>query len=107
MNHSSPVTGELWSIRGYASDQQQPWTRQQIFLRADWTDAFVTDLELTGFAYANLYDGSSLAQLSGSYYLSSRWTIGGYVSANLGGKRSERGSLAQAGSAILQLIRYF
>jgi hypothetical protein len=102
-----PVTEELWFIRAYANDQQQPWTRQQIFLRGDWTDAFVSDLELSGFAAVNLYDGSSLAQLSASYYLSDQWTIGAYLSANLGSLRSERGSFAQAGSATLQLIRYF
>jgi len=102
-----PVTGELWFVRGYANDQQQPWTRQQIFLRADWTDAFVTDLEFTAFSYVNLYDGSSLSQVSASYYLSNHWTIGAYLSANLGAPRSERGSVAQAGSAVLQLIRYF
>ncbi len=102
-----PVTGELWSIRGYAQDQQEPWTRQQVFLRADWTDALVSDLELSGFTAVNLYDGSSLAQLSASYYLSDHWTIGAYLSANLGSPRSERGSFAQAGSATLQLVRYF
>lgn len=101
------VTGELWFIRGYASDQQEPLTRQQVFLRADWVDAFTTDLELSAFAYVNLYDGSSLTQLAANYYFSNAWTIGGYLSANLGSPRSERGSFAQAGSAIVQLIRYF
>jgi hypothetical protein len=101
------VTSELWFIRGYASDQQEPLTRQQVFLRADWVDAFTSDLELTAFAYLNLYDGSSLTQLGANYYLSNAWTIGAYLSANLGSPRSERGSFAQAGSAIVQLIRYF
>ncbi len=108
VHQSNPnVTSELWFIRGYASDQQEPLTRQQVFLRADWVDAFTTDLELTAFAYVNLYDGSSLTQLAASYYLSNAWTIGGYLSANLGNKRSERGSFAQTGSAIVQLVRYF
>ncbi len=102
-----PLTGTLWYIRGYANDQQQPLTRQQVFLRADWTDALVSNLELTAFAFVDLYDGSSLAQLTASYYLSSAWTIGGFLAGNLGGAHSERGSAPQAASAILQLVRYF
>ena len=102
-----PVTSELWFIRGYANDQQQPLTRQQLFLRANWTDAFVTKLDLTAFGFVNLYDGSSLAQVAASYYLSDAWTIGAFVSANFGGARSERGSTPQAGSVTFQLVRYF
>jgi hypothetical protein len=101
------ATGTLWYIRGYANDQQQPLTRQQGFLRLDRTDAFISDLEPTAFAFVDLYDGSSLAQLTASYYLSNAWTIGGFLAANLGGARSERGSAPQAASAILQLVRYF
>ncbi len=104
---TSQTAGQLWYIRGFANDQQEPVSRQQAFLRLDWTDAFVRDLELTAFAFIDLYDGSSLAQASASYYLSDNWTIGAYLSANLGGKRSERGSAPQEGSAILQLVRYF
>jgi hypothetical protein len=105
--NSLPVTGELWFIRGYASDQQQPVAQHQIFLRADWTDALVTNLELSAFTFVNLYDGSTLSQLSASYYLSSEWTIGAYATATLGGARSERGSQPVARSIIAQVIRYF
>jgi opacity protein-like surface antigen len=101
------LTGTLWYIRGYANDQQQPLTQQQGFLRIDWTDALVSDLELTAFAFVDLYDGSSLAQLTASYYLSNAWTIGGFLAGNFGGARSEHGSAPQAASAIFQLVRYF
>ena len=101
------LANQLWYIRGFAADQQQPLTRDQIFVRAVWTDAFVRDLELAGFAFVNLYDGSSLAQLSASYFLSERWTLGFYVAANLGSQRSERGSAPQRTSATLRLVRYF
>jgi hypothetical protein len=103
----SAIPGELWYIRGFAADQQQPFTRQQVFLRASWTDAFVSDLDLTAFTFVNLYDGSTLSQISANYYLSAAWTLGAYVSANLGSPRSERGSFPQEASAILQLVRYF
>jgi hypothetical protein len=98
---------ELWYIRGFANAEQEPLTRQEAFFRVDWTDALVTDLELSGIAFVDLYDGSTLTQLSAQYYLSRDWTAGGYLSANIGGKRSERGSFPEAASGTLQLRRYF
>jgi hypothetical protein len=104
--NNPPVAGELWYVRGFANAQQQPLTRHQAFVRADWPDAFVTHLELTALAFVNLYDGSSLTQLSASYDLSAAWTFRGYVSTNIGGARTERGSVPQPASAILQIVRY-
>jgi hypothetical protein len=104
---SLPVTGALWYIRAFAADQQEPATREQLFLRAAWSDAFVPHLELSGFALVNLYDRSRLAQLGASYDLSDRWTLGAYLGANLGRADSERGSLPQAASAALQACYYF
>ena len=101
------VTEELWYVRGFANDQQQPWIRQHVFLRADWSDAFVPHLELSGFAFVNLYDGSTLTQLAANYFLSDAWTLGAYASASLGASRSEYGSSPQAAGIILQLRRYF
>jgi hypothetical protein len=101
------TAGELWYIRGFAADQQQPLTRQQIFLRVSSTDAFVTDLDLSAFTFVDVYDGSTLSQVAANYYLSKAWTLGAYVSANLGSPRSERGSFPQQASVIFQLVRYF
>jgi hypothetical protein len=100
-------TDELWYVRGFANDQQQPWARQHVFLRADWSDALVSHLELSGFAFVNLYDGSTLTQLAANYYLTDAWTLGAYASASLGASRSEYGSTPQAAGIILQLQRYF
>ena len=102
-----PVTGELWYLRGFASDQQQPWVRQQLFLRADWIDALIPHLEISGFAFIDLYDASSLTQVSANYFLSDAWTVGAYASANVGNARSERGSAPQAASIIIRVLRYF
>ena len=82
---SGPTDAELWYLRSYAADQQQPLTRQEVFLRIDWTDALISHLEMSAFAFVNLYDGSRLAQLAASYDVSDRWSMGAYVSANLGG----------------------
>lgn len=102
----SSAAEELWYIRAYGADVQEPATRHQIFIRADWPRAFTSKLQLSGFAFVDLYDGSSLMQVVASYYPSDKWTIALYGSANAGGPRSERGSMPQLGSGLLQVVRY-
>jgi len=102
-----PVTNELWYIREFVLDRQEPISRNSAFLRADWVDALVPHLELTGLVNADLHDGSSTMQLTADYYLSSAWTVGAIVAANLGAKRSSAGSLPQAASVLFKLARYF
>jgi hypothetical protein len=102
-----PLPRELWFVRGLAQDRQEPITRHSLFLRADWVDAFVPRLELTGFINTDLHDGSSLAEANAAYYLSDRWTVGGQLSADLGGRRTDFGSLPQSLTAMAQVTRYF
>ena len=104
---SRAAVGQLWYIRGYALDRQEPLTRHSSFLRATWTDAFVRDLELVGLVNTNLYDGSSFVQLTANYFLSSAWTVGAIASASLGRDRSERGSQASDMSLTVKAVRYF
>jgi hypothetical protein len=104
---SSPIIGELFYIRDYALDQQVPLARQSAFLRANWVDAIIPNLELNGFINTDLYDGSSLVQVSADYYLSRAWTIGAQTNANLGSKRSDFGSLPQSAGTLFKLARYF
>jgi len=102
---SPALANELWYIRGYASDQLEPATRHQLFLRAAIPKVF-DRLELDGFAFMSLADGSTLTQLTASYYLSDAWTAAFSASANLGSASSERGSFPQVVSGIFQLVRY-
>lgn len=104
---ASPIVGELWYLRNYALDQQQPTGKHSAFLRADWVDAFIPKLELTGFVNVDLYDGSGLLQISADYYLSDHWTVGGLVATNFGRARSDFGSLAQAANFMFKVARYF
>ena len=104
---SSPVARELCFIRSYALDQQQQLSRHVLFLRADWSDTFIPRLELTGFVNTDLYDGSSLAQLSADYHVSNAWTVGAIFSSNFGGRHSDFGSLPQAASFLVKVARYF
>src|SRR5262249_32160381 len=100
------LIGELWYLRAYANDQQEPLTQHEVFVRASWPRAFVPDLELTAFAFVDLVDGSVLSQVSANDYLSKRWTASVYLSSNLGPARSERGSFPQRVSSIFRLTLY-
>jgi len=102
-----PVTTELWFIRAYAFDQQEPISIHSVFLRADWTDAFIPHLELTGFANVDLEDGSTFGQAEADYAIGDYWRAGALAAANFGGRRSNYGSLPQAATFILKLARYF
>lgn len=101
------LTNELWYIRGYAQDQQQQSTEQAAFLRADWTDAFGLNLELSGFVNVDLRDGSGLAQGQIEYYFSDAWTLGLVAAGDFGSRKSDFGSLPTACSVLLSLRRYF
>jgi hypothetical protein len=102
----SPVASELWFVRAYANDQQEPVSQHQAFVRASWPRAFVPDLELGAFALVDLLDASVLTQVSASYYASDAWTLSAYGAANIGEGRSERGSFPQRVNGILQITRY-
>lgn len=98
---------QLWQIRNYAADRQEPLSQHSLFLRAEWQDAFVPDLTLSGLANLNPYDRSALLQLSADYHWSDAWTFGLRGTGNLGAGNSERGSATQFGSLVLKAIRYF
>lgn len=104
---ASGAAKELWWIRSYALDRQEPLTRQSVFARADWVDAFIRHLELTGFVNMDVYDRSSVAQLAVDYFASNTWTVGVQASANVGKARSDFGSLPQRGSVLFKVARYF
>lgn len=107
-NGANPgLSSLMWYIRGYASDQQQPMSRHQAFLRADWSEPFhIEHTDLSGFVMSDLVDGSSIGQVSFGYDISDHWSAGIYATGNIGGRRSEWGSLRNAGSFTLQIARY-
>jgi hypothetical protein len=105
---SDPALASLmWYLRGYASDRQDPMTRHQAFVRADWTEPFnILHADLNAYVMTDLGDGSCSAQLGASYDLSDFWSVGGYLSGSTGERRSEWGSLRASTSAIIQIVRY-
>jgi hypothetical protein len=106
-NGNATLFDQLWQIRDFADNRQEPLSRQAVFLRAEWQDAFVRDFTLTGLAIVDAYDASILWQLSGNYDLNNRWSAGFTGLVNTGSHASERGSQPQAGSLLLTVIRYF
>lgn len=97
----------MWYIRGYASDQQQPMTRHQAFVRLDWQEPFhIEHFDINAFVMTDVTDGSSLGQIAASYDLSDVWSVGAYIGGSTGGRRSEWGSLRNAASATVQVVRY-
>ena len=101
------IASELWYIRGYAVDRQEQSTEQAAFIRADWTDAFGLNLELSGFVNVDLRDGSGQAQGEANYYLSNAWTLGILAAGDFGSRRSDFGSLPTSYSVLFSLKRYF
>src|SRR5262249_19538010 len=73
---SSPITRQLWYIRAYANDRQDPLQQHGIFVRGDWNDFLVQKLELTGFVLADTGDGSTMWQLEGDYARTDLWSFG-------------------------------
>jgi hypothetical protein len=98
---------QFWYVRQYAADQQEPFTRREYFLRADWQDLIPSVLNLGAIAFVDQHDGSILAQFSGQYFLSRRWTLSAYVGATAGSKVSAFGSLRWRTGAVFQVARYF
>ena len=92
------LLGQLWSIRGFAQEAQEPLGRHYLFIRSNWQDAFVKKLDLTGILKINLLDGSFFVQPMGEYHLSNTMTLTLAFDFFVGPDRSEFGSLQQWGN---------
>lgn len=97
---------QLWYVRRYAKEQQEPLTSHELFVRADLARGLVRDLQLGALAVIDLLDGSTLAQLSANYSVNDAWTVSAFATASLGDRASDYGSLPQALSGSLQLTWY-
>ncbi len=104
---SSPTARQLWYIRAYASDRQEPLQQHAVFLRMNWVDFLVPKLELTGFVLADARDGSTLLQLGADYARTDLWSFGVLAGGTAGGKHSNFGSLPREASILFKATRYF
>ena len=103
---NSALAREVWFIRQYAVDQQEPLLQHEFFVRFDYPDVIPSKLNLGAVAFISPYDGSVLAQASAQYFLSRKLTLGAYLSGALGSVRSGQGSLPWAMSTILRAVWY-
>jgi len=103
---NSTLAEEVWFIRQYAADQQEPLMQHEFFVRFDYPDVVPSKLNLGAVAFVSPYDGSVLAQASAQYFLSRKLTLGAYLSGALGSPGSEKGSLPWTTSVVLRAVWY-
>lgn len=101
------MASELWYIRQYSADQQEPLMQQEIFLRCNWQDILPSKLDTGVIMIISPYDGSILAQASAQYFLSRNWTLGLYLGRVMGNADTVEGSLPWSTSGVFQICRYF
>ena len=97
---------ELWFIRQYAADQQEPLMQHEIFLRFNWQDIIPSKLNAGVMMIISPYDGSVLAQASAQYFLTRNWTVGLYLGEVMGSADTVVGSLPWSTSGVVQIVRY-
>lgn len=96
----------FWYVEQYASDQQEPLTTHEFFVRADWEDVIPSTLNLGAVVFIAQRDGSALAQISGQYFISRSWTVSAFLGTTIGSTQSVFGSTPWRVSGIVELLRY-
>lgn len=92
---NSPVAlAQLLSIRGLAQTRGEPFGKQTLFLRSNWTDAGMDDLELTGLLITDLKDDSSLVQVGTVYRPNAEITLSLRLARFHGERKSNYGSIS-------------
>lgn len=101
-------SGAFWYARSLVQQQQELISRQQLFVRAAWDEAFGREqLSLSTLLLTPITDRSGLLQSAVDYRLSNGWSLGGLVQISTGPRRSIYGSSPQAGGVQLYATRYF
>jgi hypothetical protein len=101
------MLGELWWIRKWAQDAQEPLNRHSLYIRSQWREAFLPKLDLSGIALINLYDGSCFLQPLAEYHISNSLTLGLTLNFFLGSDRSQFGSMQRIGDVKVGATYYF
>ena len=99
------VNTALWSMRDYAQRSMEPITRQQLFIRNQWQEAFTKKLDLTNLLQLNTVDLSFFLQSSAKYNLNDNLFLSLTAYFYAGSEHSEYGSVNKW-SALKQGITY-
>jgi hypothetical protein len=94
--------GQLLSVRGLAQSRVEPANEHSLFLRSQWQNALITNLNLVGLFLMDLEDQSSLVQAEAAYNLNSQSSVSLRVAKFIGDRQSSYGSLFTDLTAILQ-----
>jgi hypothetical protein len=87
------VNVALWSIRDYAQRSMEPASRQVLFIRNQWQEAFTRKLDLVNLVQINTLDASFFAQSAAKYNLSDNLVISLTFYFYAGAEDSEYGSV--------------
>jgi hypothetical protein len=94
------------AYRNLANAQQDPTTRDNLFLMLRWQDAFIPRLDLSGFIRLNLADRSRLTWLEARYHFT-RTDVALQWQINSGSSLSEFGALPQQNLWQVLVKHYF
>lgn len=100
------LNGELWYLRDYAAVQQEPISRQSVFLRVAKDNWLSPNLSASALALIDLTGTSGLGQAEVSYRVSTRLQLELMLQTALGSRRSDFGSLPVA-SAYFFSVRFY
>jgi hypothetical protein len=100
------LDGELWYLRDYAAVQQEPISRQSLFLRVAKDNWLIPNLSASALALVDLTGTSGLGQADVSYRVSTRMQLELMLQTARGGRRSDFGSLP-ASNAYLFNVRVY
>ncbi|MFH0785540.1 MAG: hypothetical protein V2B20_26835 [Pseudomonadota bacterium] len=100
------MLGQLWSVRQFALEAEEPLSRHALFIRSFWQDVLIYKLDLTGIFQMNLEDKSFFIQPLAAYHLGDRTTLNLAFNFFLGAGESEYGSLPQLWN-VRAGIQYF
>jgi hypothetical protein len=100
------VDAELWYLRDYAAVQQEPISRQSLFLRVAKDNWLIPNLSGSALALVDLTGTSWLGQADVSYRMSTRWQLELMFQTALGTRRSDFGSLPVSNALIFNVRVY-
>lgn len=107
LGQASPLSANaLWFVRQYAQDQREPLMQSEVFFRFDYPDLLMERWSVSGLAFVNPYEGSTLAQLSTQYFYSDAWTFGLFYTGTFGTTNTEYGSIPYASSVFAQALLF-
>jgi hypothetical protein len=100
------LDAELWYLRDYASVQQEPISRQSLFLRIAKDNWLIPNLSASALALVDLTGSSGLGQADMSYRVSTRLQLELTFQTALGGRRSDFGSLPVSNAYLFNVRVY-